>query len=109
MTTLDQYRSDGGIIITPGKFIGEPTWVPHFNARSSDHIFFGADNTAYAAYAVSAEDRALFPVLMGIFAVVLYDPDDCSITGMPFSTDYDLGVFIAERAMEGGRNQGENP
>lgn len=83
-------------ITRPGKFQGEPRWVPYFYALEEDQEFMDGACVVYRAFQVNAEDRQRFPELKGVFAVVLAETDDGFVTGHTFATDYELGVFTAE-------------
>ena len=96
MTATNDYRIINGRIANPGKFEGEPAWVPFFYALEDDDEFTDGAAVAYRAFQVNVEDRQRFPELSGVFAVVLAETDDGFVTGHTFATDYELGVFAAE-------------
>ena len=96
MTATNDYRIINGRVTNPGKFEGEPAWVPFFYALEDDDEFTDGAAVAYRAFQVNAEDRQRFPELSGVFAVVLAETDDGFVTGHTFATDYELGVFTAE-------------
>lgn len=96
MNEMTDYSVVNGRIANPGKFEGEPAWVPFFYALEDDDEFTDGAAVAYRAFQVNAEDRQRFPELKGVFAVVLAETDDGFVTGHTFATDYELGVFIAE-------------
>lgn len=85
-------------ITLPGKFQGEPRWVPYFYALEDDDEFTDGAAVAYRAFQLTPEERQQFPELKTTFAVVLAETDDGFVTGHTFATDYELGIAIAEIA-----------
>ena len=97
MTTNLKTPDQASVTITlPGKFQGEPRWVPYFHALEDDTQFDDGACVVYRAFQVTPEERQRFPELKGVFAVVLAETDDGFVTGHTFATDYELGVFTAE-------------
>lgn len=84
-------------ITLPGKFQGEPAWVPYFfGLDECDDEFEDGACVVYRAFQIHDDERQRFPELKGVFAVVLAETDDGFVTGHTFATDYELGVFTAE-------------
>ena len=96
METLDKYQSAAGIITSPGAFLGAPTWAPYFDRLTPDELFLLRPDVSLAAHVVGVADRARFPSLAGVFAVVLSYSASGPIAGHSFATDYQLGIFLAE-------------
>ena len=96
MNEMTDYSVIDGRIANPGKFEGEPRWVPYFYALEGDTQFDGGACVVYRAFQVTPEERRQFPELKKIFAVVLAETDDGFVTGHTFATDYELGIAIAE-------------
>jgi hypothetical protein len=70
-----EYEIDSyGIIRSPGKFEGEPRYVPYFweaylNGMADD------DDGTVLTFHVTAEDRKMFPELRGVRNVYLEESD----------------------------------
>jgi hypothetical protein len=70
-----EYEIDSrGIIRSPGKFEGEPRYVPYFyevfmNGMADD------DDGVVLTFRVTAEDRKMFPELRGVRNVYLEESD----------------------------------
>jgi hypothetical protein len=87
-------------ITRPGKFQGEPLWVPYLWAQDADQDFYDGADTLYRAYKIATRDVLIYPDLRGLFAVVLTESDDGFVHAKTFATSYDLGVFINECELE---------
>lgn len=96
MINLADYRIVNGRVTNPGKFQGEPRWVPYFYALEEDQEFMDGACVVYRAFQVTPEERRQFPELKTTFAVVLAETDDGFVTTHTFATDYELGIAIAE-------------
>lgn len=66
-------------ITTPGKFEGEHVYVPHYWEQSldggPDATTYDEDDTEYSVFYIDDDDRARFPQLTGVYALVLYEDD----------------------------------
>lgn len=96
MTATNDYRIINGRIANPGKFQGEPRWVPYFYDLEDDLQVEDGACVVCRAFQLTPEERQRFPELKGVFAVVLAETDDGFVTGHTFATSYELGVFINE-------------
>ena len=94
------YENNGITITRPGKFQGEPLWVPYLWAQDADQDFYDGADTLYRAYKIATRDVLFYPDLRGVFAVVLTESDDGFVHAKTFATSYDLGVFINECELE---------
>ena len=70
-----EYDVENGRITSPGKFEGEPVYVPHFwefylNGFSDD------DDDGVLSFNVDEDDRREFPELKGVDTVQLYQSDN---------------------------------
>jgi len=64
-----------GIIVSPGKFQGEPAWVPHFWGYALDG--FGEDNpNGSVTVYVENPDIEQWPQLQGIAGVTMHVDDN---------------------------------
>ena len=63
-----------GIIRSPGKFEGEPVYVPYFWDAYLEG-FADEDDGEVLTFRVTAEDRAEFPELDGVTTVRLWETD----------------------------------
>lgn len=82
-----QNVSPAGRIQSPGKFEGEPLWVPYFWSGESDETEYDDDqdledsdcieyeSTSTEVYHVSDDDRAIFPELADVTTVYLWESD----------------------------------
>ena len=95
-----EYKVAGGIITSPGKYQGEPAWVPYLDNQDADQDFYDGADTLYRAYKVSKIDKEYHPALRDVFAVVLHESDDGFVHARPFATSYELGTFINECELE---------
>lgn len=95
-----EYKVAGGIITSPGKYQGEPAWVPYLDNQDADQDFYDGADTLYRAYKVSKIDKEYHPALRDVFAVVLHESDDGFVHAKTFATSYALGVFINECELE---------
>ena len=95
-----EYKVAGGIITSPGKYQGEPAWVPYLDNQDADQDFYDGADTLYRAYKIVTRDVLFYPDLRGVFAVVLTESDDGFVHAKTFATSYDLGVFINECELE---------
>lgn len=96
MTVHDYKVNAAGTITSPGKFEGEPSWVPYLWAQEDDVAFDDGSSVVFRAFRILPEDRKRYPALKGVFAAVLAETDDGFVTGHTFTTDYELGVFMSE-------------
>ena len=96
MTATNDYRIINGRVTNPGKFQGEPRWVPYFYDLEDDLQVEDGACVVCRAFQLTPEERQRFPELKGVFAVVLAETDDGFVTAHTFATDYELGVFTAE-------------
>ena len=90
-------------ITLPGKYQGEPAWVPYLWAQDADQDFYDGADTLYRAYKVSkivTRDVLFYPDLRDVFAVVLHESDDGFVHAKTFATSYELGTFINECELE---------
>ena len=87
-------------ITRPGKFQGEPLWVPYLWAQDADQDFYDGADTLHRAYKIAFRDVLFFPDLRGVFAVVLTESDDGFVHAKTFATSYELGTFINECELE---------
>ena len=94
------YENNGITITRPGKFQGEPAWVPYLDNQDADQDFYDGADTLYRAYKIAARDVLFYPDLRGVFAVVLTESDDGFVHTKTFATSYELGVFINECELE---------
>ena len=73
------YEIKSGVIVSPGKFEGEPEYAPHFYEIMCGG---GADATIYDGdvqidvFVVTTDDVARFPELAGVYAVLLWERSD---------------------------------
>jgi len=69
------YRVENGVIRSPGKFEGEPVYVPYF---WQFYLEGGAedDDGETLTFHVTDEDRAMFPELANVRHVFLWESDD---------------------------------
>ena len=82
-----EYGVKDGICMTPGKFIGESVWVPHFWHRRSEADQGGLILNGLMTFTVTDEDRAAYPELLDAALVRLYErPDDGLVCGMVTTT-----------------------
>lgn len=95
-----EYKVAGGIITSPGKYQGEPAWVPYLDNQDADQDFYDGADTLYRAYKIATRDVLFYPALRDVFAVVLTESDDGFVHAKTFATSYDLGVFINECELE---------
>jgi hypothetical protein len=95
-----EYKVAGGIITSPGKYQGEPAWVPYLDNQGADQDFYDGADTLYRAYKVSKIDKEYHPALRDVFAVVLHESDDGFVYARTFATAYELGTFINECELE---------
>lgn len=75
-----EYATKDGIIRNPGKFEGEPLWVPYFWVQGLDGCanldVDGEDGSPPIwAFQVTDEDRTQFPELAKVYAVALEESD----------------------------------
>ena len=96
MTEMTDYTIADGRVTSPGKFQGEPRWVPYFYALDDELQVEDGACVVCRAFQLTPEERRQFPELKTTFAVVLAETDDGFVTGHTFATDYELGVFVAE-------------
>lgn len=72
---LEQYTVENGRICSPGKFEGEQIWAPYFYEEvlngSSDDSIDEHNGTVTDVFIISAEDRAEFPELNDVYAVLV--------------------------------------
>ena len=80
MNEMTDYSVVNGRIANPGKFQGEPRWVPYFYALADDTQFDDGSCVVYRAFQINANERQRFPELKGVFAVVLAETDDGFVT-----------------------------
>ena len=79
--TLDEitntYQTRDGVIVSPGKFEGEPVYVPYFWDAFPPDWVEDEDDDGVLIFKVSAEDRAAFPgMLDGVREVRLREDDN---------------------------------
>lgn len=72
--TLDGYDVRDGIIRSPGKFEGEPTYAPYFYDALLNG-FADTDEGDVATFDVTDDDRALFPELKDVQHVYLWESE----------------------------------
>jgi hypothetical protein len=70
-----EYKVEGGRIVSPGKFEGEAVYVPYFWGAFLDGMADRDDGTVLG-FDVSAEDKAQFPELKRRRTVRLLQRDD---------------------------------
>jgi len=92
-----KYKVAGGIITSPGKYQGEPAWVPYLDNQDADQDFYDGADTLYRAYKIA---KMCYPALRDVFAVVLHESDDGFVHAKTFATSYELGTFINECELE---------
>lgn len=94
------YKIRGGVVCTPGRFLGEPEWAPYFDAREEDRVFqIGTSPTRYRAFVVTSTDVTRYPGLSGVFVAVLEEAGADSVVSRTFKTDYEFGIFLEELAL----------
>lgn len=79
---LKEYRVENGIIRSPGKFEGEPIYVPYF----WDMYLIGfsdEDDGDVITFHVCSDDVTEFPELAGRDSVRLYQRDDGFVCEWP--------------------------
>jgi hypothetical protein len=77
--TRDDYIA---IVSSPGKFEGEPAYVPYYWDVYLDGGA-GRDNVDLLGFDVTAEDKALFPELKHRLAVTLRETDQGFVVEVP--------------------------
>ena len=86
-SAMAEVRRDGFETVSwPGKFEGEPAWVPLFYQRMLDGWCASSEKWRYGAIAsetfkVDAADRAMFPELRGRRSVRLHYDDSGFVRG----------------------------
>lgn len=84
----------------PGKFEGEPDWVPAFwdavLEGSEDFSCYGPDGVLYAAVNVTAEDLKDWPSLKDIHSVVIWEDDQGFVRSGLVSRGYNECWFCGE-------------
>lgn len=71
-----QYTTKDGVIVSPGKFEGEPAWLPYFYTLWNDG---GADDeilihgTTTAIFNIDASDVTRFPALAGVRQIYVWE------------------------------------
>lgn len=81
------------IIRTPGKFEGEPTWVPHLWDLAGDG---GADEDFGRVVFFRTDDelRAQFPGLAGVFGVGLEETEQGFVNSQTFDDEASFNAAI---------------
>lgn len=71
---INEFTVENGIIQSPGRFEGEPTYVPYFYYLYLDGD--GSDDGNEIMFRVLSEDRAMFPELDGVKRIYLNVTDN---------------------------------
>ena len=85
-----------GKITTPGRFEGEPLWVPHFNQVYLDDLHTTEDVGGGLIFEVQPQDEEMFPDLKGHTHVRLVCTDDGFVYGAKYVTKADLPAEFDE-------------
>lgn len=90
------------IITTPGKFEGEPTYVPHFwdGDGEDDSFFDGGD--LIRAWRPTAEDRAEWPDLQDVAVFVLWERSDGFVCSREFTDSSEYEAIRAQCDADAG-------
>jgi hypothetical protein len=91
---LKDYKTRDGHIVTPGKFEGEPVYVPVFWDRGLDGCA-DLDESGVYAFEVTNEDVTDFPELEGVNTLALEESE----TGFVNSSEWQ-SLAILERHLE---------
>ncbi len=89
MHASTDYTSTNGIISSPGKFEGEPTWAPYFYDAilngCCDHDYRNGPDDGACFFVVTDADRREFPELASIYGVGLAE----SAQGFIYTATYE--------------------
>jgi hypothetical protein len=89
------YEARHGIIKSPGKFEGEPLWVPAFWDVGLDGCpDEDAGNVWF--FVVTDDDRAQFVELHDVYGVALEESDQGFVYSQTYATKADYDAAIAE-------------
>jgi len=72
---LEEYEVNDGLIVSFGKFEGEPVWAPYFYGNDCDESVVDVDDMEYRAYLPTEEEKAVFKDLADVDVVVLREDD----------------------------------
>lgn len=71
----EMYEVRDGIIRSPGKFEGEPVWVPYLYGEHPNDSLFDETNSELLVFEINDEEKKAFPELGGVDYVVLQEDD----------------------------------
>jgi hypothetical protein len=75
-----KYTVHGGVIVNPGKFEGEPTFVAHYYDEAldgrEDDWFMDEDDTHVSVYFPTDVEKAEFPDLKDVACVYVWERSD---------------------------------
>lgn len=61
------FSANGGVIVSPGKFEGQPSWLPPFWEAALDGFcdveYEEPDGTMVAVFELDAQDKQRFPIM----------------------------------------------
>jgi len=88
-----------GVIVTPGKFEGEPEYAPYYYdlamENGEDELVFDSDDTPVSIFYVSDEDREMFHIKPETHAILLWVSDDGFVNTQEM-TETEVSAFIDE-------------
>lgn len=95
----------------PGKFEGEPAYVPYFYEfglnTQCDYEAYDALETYYQAFKVRENDTSIFPELVGTYAVVLWESDNGFVNSASFDSEEDFDKAWSEIENDGQNSDGD--
>ncbi len=91
----------------PGKYEGEPSWVPYFHEEGfpSEEASYPEGGGWYGLWDVEAKDRRIWPELKKVVGVILYERSDGFVEGTTYSSEKALREAWAE--IEADTSEGE--